>query len=270
MHFAARKLKDRVGTEILTDIETLLTSEVAARARQLLIESGVLVFRRLGLADEQQLALARLLGSVREEGAKGIFKITLDKQANARADYLKGSFLWHIDGTHDTVPPFASLLTGIALSATGGQTEFANSYAAYDSLPQKTKDRIDGLKVIHSVEVSMRRAGIEPTKENLDYWRGLPDKTHNLVWTHKSGRKSLVIGCHASHIEGMEKQAGQALLQELLEWATQPQFVYRHEWTVGDLLIWDNTGVLHRVEPYALDSGRLMHRTTLQGAEAFA
>src|SRR3546814_15279176 len=100
----------------------------------------------------------------------------------------------------------------------------------------------------------MRRAGIEPTEANLRYWRGIPDKAHNLVWTHKSGRKSLVIGCHASHIADMDVEEGRKLLDELLAWTTQPRFIYRHEWSVGDMLIWDNTGVLHRAEPYPADS----------------
>jgi alpha-ketoglutarate-dependent taurine dioxygenase len=175
-----------------------------------------------------------------------------------------------MDGTHDEVPIFASLLSGRVLSATGGQTEFANSYAAYEALPQETKARIEHLKVVHSVEVSMRRAGIEATEANLKVWRSLTDKVQKLVWTHESRRKSLVIGCHASHVVGMDKEAGQKLLQELLDWTTQPRFVYRHEWSVGDLLIWDNTGVLHRAEPYPMNSGRMMHRTTLLGEESFA
>jgi alpha-ketoglutarate-dependent taurine dioxygenase len=268
--FEVRRLNDRIGSEIRTTPETLLTAEVAAEVRRLLLDRGVLVFKELHLADEQQVALAQMMGSVREEGEKGIFKITLDKTANSRADYLKGSFNWHVDGTHDETPVFASLLSGRTLSPVGGQTEFVNSYAAYDELPQETKDRIGGLKVVHSVEVSMRRGGVEPTEANLAYWRSLPDKTHNLVWTHKTGRKSLLIGCHASHVAGMDKTEGQALLQQLLDWATQPKFKHRHEWSLGDLLIWDNTGVLHRVEPYPLDSGRVMHRTTLLGEETFA
>jgi alpha-ketoglutarate-dependent taurine dioxygenase len=267
--FEVLNLKDHIGSEIRTDIESLLTPEVAKEVRRLLVTRGVLVFRGLNLTDEQQVALARLMGTLREEGEKGVFKVTLDKKTNARADYLKGSFLWHIDGTHDNVPVFATMLSGRKLSQTGGQTEFANSYVAYEELPQSTKDRIDGLKVVHSVEVSMRRAEIEPTAENLAYWRSLPDKIHSLVWTHKSGHKSLVIGCHASHVVGMDKTEGERLLQELLAWTTQPKFMYRHEWTLGDLLIWDNTGVLHRAEPYPLDSGRVMHRTTLMGEEAF-
>jgi alpha-ketoglutarate-dependent taurine dioxygenase len=172
-----------------------------------------------------------------------------------------------MDGTHDTVPVFASLLSGRILSTEGGQTYFANSYAAYEALPAEKKERIEGLKAIHSVATSMRRAGVDISAGTFDR---MPSRTHNLVWKHKSGRKSLVIGCHASHIEGMERSEGEALLQELLDWTTQDRFVYRHEWSVGDLVIWDNTGVLHRADAYPLDSGRMMHRTTLLGEEAFA
>jgi alpha-ketoglutarate-dependent taurine dioxygenase len=268
--FEVVDLQDAIGAQVRTDAASLLTPAVAAAVRDLLLRRGVLAFKELHLADDQQVALAGLMGVLRDEGEKGIHKITLDKSLNARADYLKGSFNWHVDGTHDDVPVFASLLSGRRLSQVGGQTEFANSYAAYDALPAEMKARIAGLKVVHSVEVSMRRGGVEATPENLAYWRSLPDRAHNLVWTHRSGRKSLVIGCHASHIVGMDRAEGERLLQELLEWTTQPRFVYRHEWSVGDMLIWDNTGVLHRVEPYPLDSGRVMHRTTLMGEEAFA
>ena len=270
MSFQAIELKERIGSEIRADVETLLRPQVAAEIRALLQQRGVLVFRQLNLTDEQQVRFAGMLGQLREEGEKGIFKITLDQKANSRADYLKGSFLWHLDGTHDNVPVFASLLSGRVLSSIGGQTEFANSYAAYETLPQATRNRIDRLQVVHSVEVSMRRAGVEASDANIAYWRSLSDKIHNLVWTHQTGRKSLVIGCHASHVVGMDQEESSKLLQDLLDWTTQPQFVYRHEWSVGDLLIWDNTGVLHRAEPYPLDSGRMMHRTTLQGEEAFA
>jgi alpha-ketoglutarate-dependent taurine dioxygenase len=175
-----------------------------------------------------------------------------------------------MDGTHDDVPVFASLLSGRTLSKIGGQTEFANSYAAYEALPEEMKRRIEGLRVLHSFETSMRGTDIEPTEAELAYWRSIPNKVHSLVWTHETGRKSLVIGCHADHIEGMDKAESQKLLQELLAWTTQPRFMYRHEWSPGDMLIWDNTGVLHRAEPYPLDSGRVMHRTTLLGEEPFA
>jgi alpha-ketoglutarate-dependent taurine dioxygenase len=269
MELATRSLTNHTGSEVRLAPDQLLTPEAGGRLRELLVERGVLAFKQLHLTDEQQLNLTRLLGAVREERGRAIMKISLDPKAQASAEYLRGSFLWHIDGTHDDVPPFATLLTGRRLSIEGGQTEFANAYAAYEALPPETKARIENLKVVHSVEVSMRRAAVEPTEKNLAYWRSLADKTHRLVWTHRSGRKSLVIGCHASHIEGMNLDEGRQLLGELLDWATQPRFVYRHEWSVGDLLVWDNTGVLHRVTPYAEDSGREMHRTTLHGEEPF-
>ncbi|MFA5939507.1 MAG: TauD/TfdA family dioxygenase [Sinimarinibacterium sp.] len=270
MTISAEALTASIASRIDTDVASLLTPSVAGELRQLLVRRGVLVFKKIHLSDEQQRTLASLMGSVRAEGERGVYKITLDSRVSPRADYLKGSFLWHLDGTHEDTPVFASLLSGRVLSKVGGRTEFANSYLAYEELSQGMKDRIDGLEVVHSVETSMRRAGIEASEDHLADWRQRPDKVHRLVWTHRSGRKSLVIGCHASHVVGMERAAGQALLQELVEWTTQPRFVYRHEWDVGDLLIWDNTGVLHRAEPYSADSGRLMHRTTLMGEEAFA
>jgi alpha-ketoglutarate-dependent taurine dioxygenase len=268
--FEAVNLKADIGSDIRSSPGSLLQPEAGKALRDLLMQRGVLVFKRLNLTEEQQVTLARTMGVLREEGEKGIFKITLDKSLAERADYLKGSFNWHMDGTHDRVPVFASLLTGRILSQTGGQTEFANSYAAYEQLPRETKDRIAKLRVVHSVRTSMRRAGIEETPANIAFWDSMPDQTHSLVWTHASGRKSLVIGCHADHIEGMDRAEGEALLAELLDWTTQPRFVYRHEWDVGDLVVWDNTGVLHRAIPYPLDSGRLMHRTTLMGEEAFS
>jgi len=270
MGFAISPLSETIGSEVHADVETLLRPDIAHKVRDLLIERGVLLFRALGISDEDQVTLAGLIGTVRNEGEKGIFKITLDNKANAQALYLKGSFLWHMDGTHDTVPVFGSLLSGHVLSAEGGQTEFANSYAAYEALPQDMKDRIACLRVVHSFAVSMTRAGVERTPETEAHWASIPDQTHALVWTHESGRKSLVIGCHASHVVGMDRGESDALLAELMAWITLPRFTYRHEWTVGDMLIWDNTGVLHRAEPYPVGSGRMMHRTTLMGEEAFA
>jgi alpha-ketoglutarate-dependent taurine dioxygenase len=270
MALEVHDLTESIATQVRAPLAELLDPATGMALRTLLVDRGVLVFKELHLTDEQQVTLASHLGALRAEGEKGIFKITLDQGANAQADYLKGSFNWHLDGTHDDVPIFASLLSGRRLSREGGQTEFANSYRAYEELPQAMKDRIADLKVVHSFAASMRRAGVEPTPATQAHWDSIGDKTHNLVWRHVSGRKSLVIGCHASHVVGMDPAESEALLDELLRWTTQDRFVYLHQWSVGDLLIWNNTGVLHRVTPYALDSGRMMHRTTLLGEEAFA
>jgi alpha-ketoglutarate-dependent taurine dioxygenase len=120
------------------------------------------------------------------------------------------------------------------------------------------------------MEATQRDVFPNPTPELKAAWARFPEKIHPLVWTHRSGRKSLVLGSSTTRIVGMEGEEGRALLNELQAWATQPKFVYRHEWAVGDLVIWDNTGVMHRVEPYPPDSGRMMHRTTLVGEEAIA
>lgn len=268
MSLTVNALNPCIGSEVVIDKAALLSGEHSAALRGLLEERGVLVFRRAGLSDREQVQLAASLGTIRQEGKDGIFKVTLDRSENARAEYLLGSFHWHIDGTHDDVPCLASLLSGRTLSATGGETEFANTYAAYEALPDSEKAFLQGVRVVHTVEASQRAVYAEPSEKQLAAWRRFPGKTHPLVWTHRSGRRSLVIGTHASHVEGMAVDEGRALIRRLVEWATQPRFVYRHAWSVGDMLIWDNTGTMHRVLPYDVDSGRTMHRTTLLGEEA--
>jgi alpha-ketoglutarate-dependent taurine dioxygenase len=260
-------LTPRIGSGIQADPQVLLSGSQAAEIRRLLEERGVVTFRKLDFDDQQQLAFARTLGDIIPQGNKGIYKVTLDKRENDRADYLRGAFYWHIDGTTDDVPTRASLLSAKRLSPSGGQTEFANTYAAYDDLPESEKKSLAGLKVVHHVEAIQRVMYPNPTPEQEASWKRHPPKSHPLVWTHRSGRRSLVLGSTATHIEGMEAAAGRKLLDELQAWATQPAFVYRHEWTLGDMLIWDNTGTMHRVVEYALDSGRMMHRTTLVAEE---
>jgi alpha-ketoglutarate-dependent taurine dioxygenase len=176
--------------------------------------------------------------------------------------------LWHIDGFGDDVPTLASMLSARKLSSVGGQTEFANTYAAFEDLPEKRKQELQKMRVVHTMIATQRDVFPNATPAQRAAWARFPDKVHPLVWTHRSGRKSLVLGSSASHVVGMEPGDGRALLDELMAWATQPRFVYRHEWSLGDLVIWDNTGCMHRVEAYPPDSGRMMHRTTLVGEEA--
>jgi alpha-ketoglutarate-dependent taurine dioxygenase len=265
--FETIQLTPNIGTEIKADHETLLSGRESARIRRLLEERGVIIFRALNLTDTDQVTFAKTLGEVLPQGEKGIFKVTLDKKENHRADYLRGAFYWHIDGTTDAIPTRASIMTSRKLSPTGGQTEFANTYVAYDSLPDAEKREIEDLRVVHSLETVQLLVNSTPSEEERAGWRSYQPKTHPLVWRHQSGRKSLVLGSTASHIEGMDVEKGRALLTRLQEWATQRKFVYQHEWTLGDLMIWDNTGTMHRALPYAFDSGRMMHRTTLVGEE---
>ncbi len=156
------------------------------------------------------------------------------------------------------------------LSPTGGDTLFSNTYAAYDALPASEKAALETLKVVHMLEVSQRYVSPEPSWAELQDWQQYVPRTLPLVWTHRSGRKSLVLGSTASHVEDMDFREGWALLTWLRDYATQPQFVYRHQWQVGDMVIWDNTGTMHKATAYPLDSGRMMHRTKLEGEESFS
>jgi alpha-ketoglutarate-dependent taurine dioxygenase len=266
-----------IGTEFVgADIETLLTDErIPGKILDQLDRNGVLVFSELGLDDEQQAQLSRRLGDTVRKDQKGwskdfpdIFNIAMDEDRKAGA-YMKGTFAWHIDGMTLDIPSKASLLTARVLPAAsdGGKTEFASTYAAYDRLTDEEKERFADLKVWHSLEASHRRDNPDPSPEELARIRAEPPRLQPLVWTHHSGRKSLVLGTTAAWIEGMPEDEGAALLGDLLERSTRPEHVYSHTWSVGDLVIWDNRGVLHRATPYAEDSGREMHRVTLVGDE---
>jgi alpha-ketoglutarate-dependent taurine dioxygenase len=261
-------IEPRIGSEIRTDLDTLLSGREAENIRATLEQRGVVFFRGLEITDEQQVAIARTLGDiVQGEGQAGIYKISLDTNVNQRAQYLKGSMFWHFDGSLQPFPNLATLLRAVKLSDTGGQTEFCNTYAAYDDLPQADKNAIGDLRVVHSAERSQYYVTPEMSYEEIAFWQKSATKSCPVVWTHRSGRKSLLLGATADYVIGLPVEESRALLARLRDWATQPQYVYRHEWQPGDMLIWDNTGTMHRVLPYSADSGRLMHRTILAGEE---
>lgn len=262
------ELSTHVGLSVDIDVETLLSGKHAEELREQLERRGVLVFPKVHLTDEQQVVFAGTVGTVIDQGEKGIFKITMDEEQSLKADYLRSTIFWHIDGATDEIPTRGSILNPQRLSDTGGQTEFANTYAAWDALPEERKDYLRTLKVVHRIDAILGRIYTDPTPEMQAGWDTYQDRVHPLVWKHASGRESLVLGATTAYIQGMDLAEGKALLDELEEWATQPRFVYRHEWSPGDLLMWDNTGTMHRVLPYPLESRRLMHRTTLVGEEA--
>lgn len=271
------KLTSSVGAEVVgLDPDRLASDDALAEAvLEALEDNGVLVFPGLGLAPEAQVAFCRRLGDIDHSSdghhpVAGIYPVTLDKSKNASAAYLRATFDWHIDGctpTNDEPPQKATVLSAKRVADRGGETEFANSYAAYDAFSDEEKRRFGSLRVVHSLEASQRRVNPDPSPELVARWRSRPTHEHPLVWTHRSGRKSLVLGASADYVVGMDLDEGRALLAELLDRATQPDLVYRHSWSVGDTVIWDNNGVLHRAAPYGPDSPREMLRTTVLGHE---
>jgi alpha-ketoglutarate-dependent taurine dioxygenase len=271
------KLTDSVGAEVLgVDSDRLASDDLLGEAvLDALEENGVLVFPKLGLDPEAQVAFCRRLGEVDHSSdghhpVAGIYPITLDKSKNASADYLRATFDWHIDGCtpmEDTFPQMATVLSAVQVADRGGETEFASTYAAYDVLSDNEKERLGSLRVVHCLEASQRRVTPDPSPEVLARWRSRRTHEHPLVWTHRSGRKSLVLGASADYIVGMDPDEGRALLAQLLDRATDADKVYSHDWSVGDTVIWDNRGVLHRAAPYDPDSPREMLRTTVLGDE---
>jgi alpha-ketoglutarate-dependent taurine dioxygenase len=271
MSMFTKNLTPRIATEIRADKETLLSGAHAAEIRELLEQRGVLVFPQIHFTDAEQISFTQTLGTFAPElRGEQVYKITLDTKLNAQADYLKGSLYWHLDGTMNEVPILASLLSSKVLAPSGGDTEFCNTYAAYDDLPEAEKRQFAQLRIMHSAWNTLFYYDPEPSIETLRGMMAIGDRELPLVWTHRSGRKSLVIGCTARHIIDMDFKKSAELLVQLRDWATQPQFVYRHKWSVGDLVIWDNTGTMHRATPYDPNSGRMLHRTKLEGEEAFA
>lgn len=264
-----------IGTAVHVEKAALRDDEVARRCLELLEARGVLVFPRIGLNDEEQLAFTDKLGARvnftsrvpgGNKSAQDVYTITLDPKINTEPEYVLGTYFWHMDGlTSPIIPPKASVLSARTVAPKGGQTEFASSYAAYEALPEEDKKDLEGLRVIHSVTAAVRAVtapdALDPTRRNMSH-------EHPLVWQRQSGRKTMLIGYTADSVVGMSQAEGRALLARLLEWTAQPAFTYRHHWQVGDLVIWDNTGALHRVVPYAADSGRRMHRTSVAGVEA--
>ncbi|MEZ5744416.1 MAG: TauD/TfdA family dioxygenase [Sphingomonadaceae bacterium] len=270
----AEDIKPDVGTRILNSKEELLSGQISDEIRELLTRRGVLVFPQIDFADEEQVAFTKTLGNFAPEGDHGenVHPITLDVKTNpSSAEYLKGSLYWHLDGVRNTVPILASLLSCRVPSPKGtGNTGVANTYSAYEALPQETKDEIEGMTVIHAPWASMFYYDPEPNIDKLKGFMGAGEAELPLVWKHKDGRKSLVLGCTAHHVVGVDHTKSAQLLHGLRDWATQDRFVYSHEWTAGDMIIWDNTGTLHRAEEYDPTCGRLMVRTKLEGEEAFA
>jgi alpha-ketoglutarate-dependent taurine dioxygenase len=262
-------LAPRIGTAIEADVETLLSGVLSQDIRALLEQRGVVVFPRIDLTDEQQVAFTSTLGRIVDEGVGGIYKVTMDPLENAAAAYLKGAFFWHIDGTMSEMPILASIMSARALAPTGGDTEFCNTYAAFEELNEETRREIEGLNVVHAMWRSQLYWRPEPSYAELKGWMSRGTNTLPLVWKHRSGRKSLVLGATALQVEGMGIEESEKLLVKLRDWATKPQFVYRHKWSLGDMVIWDNTGTMHRAMAYDHESGRLMMRTKLEGEEAF-
>jgi alpha-ketoglutarate-dependent taurine dioxygenase len=274
-------LTPNIGSQLEIGTDELLSGRHAAEIRKIFVERGVLVVRGAHVDDAQLRRIAATLGDVRlgtakrgadgatlTEGDDGVLKVSLDPEINPQyARFLRGNHLWHMDGPYEEIPPFATLFTPYRMANVGGDTLFANTYAAYEDLPEDEQEFLATLRVVHTMPAALFPSMRDVTPEEFAVWHSYPQRIHPLVWQHRSGRKSLVLGAAAAWVEGMHSAESHDLLQRLMLHATQEKFVYRHKWQPGDLAMWDNTGAMHRVMPFDPASKREYHRCTLNGEE---
>ena len=241
---------------------------------------AVLVFPDQTIDDQQQLAFSERLGPLEttikklRPGHKLRLNPRVSDLSNLDPDgrvlekddrnrmYGLGDRLWHTDSSFKAVPAKYSLLSARQIPAAGGETQFADLRAAYDALPDATKAQLEGLVAEHSIIYSRSTIGF--TDFSDEEREGLPPVPQRLVRTHPgSKRKTLYLASHAMAIRGMPVPEARLLLRDLIEHATQPQFVYTHRWRVGDLVMWDDRCTMHRARPYDRTQARDMHRTTV-------
>lgn len=240
------------------------------------LEYGVLVFPGQHLDDEGQGAFASLFGETeqlnpRQKGPNVPISNQKADGSVANEDefqyqILRGNEGWHTDSTYMPLASKVAMLSAITLPPEHGETEFADMRAAWDALDSDTQAELEPLSAYHSLYYSQERAGFQHGTDNL---YGLHDKgapLRPLVKTHpETGRKSLYTGRHAYGIPGMDSQASEALLDELLANACQPPRVYTHKWNVGDTVVWDNRCMMHRARPYDAKHPRVLRGTRISG-----
>jgi alpha-ketoglutarate-dependent 2,4-dichlorophenoxyacetate dioxygenase len=278
----------QIGPCFAAEVEGIDMTKPLAAAEVAAIHAGmneyaVLVFHDQLIDDEQQLAFSRSLGELeRSVGTSlraadeyrlpttfaDVSNLDKDNKTFARDDrrrlFAIGNRLWHSDSSFKVIPAKYSLLHARSIPSRGGNTEFADMRAAYDALDAETRAEVQDLICEHSQLFSRQQLGFfDFTDEERARFKPVLQR---LVRTHPAtGRKSLYLSSHAGSILGWPVPEARAFLRDLIEHATQRQFVYAHRWQVGDLVMWDNRRTMHRGRPFPADEPRDVRRTTLVG-----
>ena len=268
MALTFRKLHPCFAAEVsLVDLRRVHDADTLAEIRAGMDEYAVLVFRDQPFTDEEQLAFARRLdGELHTKtGSRVLMKSRLGNEAVAdisnldedggimkcsdrRRMYSLGNRLWHTDASFQDPPGRYSMLSAKVVPAAGADTEFADTRAAYDALDVDQRSRLEDLRVHHSIAHSRQTLGFEFSADEAEALKGA---VHPLIRTlPRSNRRALYVASHASRIIDWPVPEGRLLLRDLIEHATQREFVYRHAWQVGDLVIWDNRATMHRATPF--------------------
>jgi len=259
------------------DLRTPLSTELWHLIRKAFLDHHVVVFPNQELTREQQYTFTANFGEIephlgqtaqskRYEVAHVISNLDSEGKPIDRSSSPVSNYRWHTDKAYYAVPPMLTALYAVELPPQGGDTEFANTEMGYAALAEDTKLRIGGLRVVFQWGAGGGTSASPPLSSEH------PPVDHPLVRTHpETGKKALYLGNHSSHVLGMAEAEGVALLDELLEHTTRPEFVYVHRWRRGDLVIWDNRCLLHRaVANYAMGRyRRILHRSVVRGTVPF-
>jgi alpha-ketoglutarate-dependent 2,4-dichlorophenoxyacetate dioxygenase len=279
---------DPVNTEFVAEIGDVdlarLTDAVFAEIEAAFNRYAVLVFRHQPLTEGEQLDFARRFGElevsiqpfVATPGGKRRIQTGFSDISNLdeNGELLKDSDnrrlinlanqLWHTDSSFKRTPGKMSMLSAQHVVPSGGETEFADMRAAWDALPAERRHGLEHLVAEHDYFHSRKKVGLDPATITPERRALRPAVPQVFVRTHPaSGRKSLVLASHITRIYGMDEADGRRLVDELMAYATQPQFVYTHRWAVDDVVLWDNRCTMHRGRPHDESLRRAMRRATV-------
>ena len=263
------------------DLSEQIEEAVFSRIHRAFLEHSVLVFRGQKLGNEEHIAFSRRFGELEIHTARHWLLpehpeilVLSNRGEKGTKPIVNGGAYWHSDITYKAKPPLGSLLYALEVPPEGGDTLYADMYAAYESLDAETKALIEGLQAVHRYGDRYRMMAREDkdrpplTAEQLAQ---VPDVVHPVVRTHpETGRKALFVNeGFTVGIAGLAQDEGRTLLEALFRHSVRPEHVYRHHWRAGDLVMWDNRCTMHRATDYDLRHARAMHRTTIQGDSPF-
>lgn len=271
--FTVEPLSPILGASIVgLDLRQPLPEQTKREVYEAFVRYHVLCFRNQHLDEAQQIAFTEQFGSLERHvvsnrgTANPLVHIVTNLGPDGKPSGKVASTRWHSDKSFRPQPSLATILHALVMPPDGGETCFANMIAAYEALPEAEKAELDGVRVVHSWEKSQARVGIKISPEEA---ADAPDMSHLLVRTiPETGDKALFMGERAVALQGFPEAVGHARLEQLTAHAIQERFVYRHKWTIGDLLMWDNRCLLHRANPNfdAARFPRVLQRTCLRGA----
>lgn len=269
------------------DLTVSPSIERVKQIKRFLAEFPVLNFGAQSLSDEQQMAFADNFGTLmvnqypelggKEDGSKRLIDIaTIDEETgetfapdSTRARMGAANFFWHADGSHQLVATRYTILSARILPTTPPDTEYADMRKAWDALPDTEKKKLDGLMVEHSVFYARAKTGFGKEDFSERSRQLQPPVVRPLVYTNPiSGRKCLYLSASASQIIGMPLDEGRKILEDLYEYATQPQFRYSHAWQPFEVVMWDNFSVMHRATEYNGAEPRVLRWSGIQDIAA--